>query len=46
MIKNALQTISENFIKLQEQADTIQAIADMWIEALKTGNKIIFCGNG
>ena len=46
MVKNALQTISENFIKLQEQADTIQAIADMWIEALKTGNKIIFCGNG
>jgi len=46
MVKDALKTISENFIKLQEQADTIQAIADIWIEALKNGNKVIFCGNG
>lgn len=46
MTKEALQTISDNFIKLQEQADKIQTIADICIKALKNGNKIIFCGNG
>lgn len=46
MIKRGLQIISDNFIKLQQKADIIQAIADTWIEALTRGNKIIFCGNG
>lgn len=46
MIKEDLQTISDNFIKLQQQAGVIEEIAKLWIEALKNGNKIIFCGNG
>ena len=45
-VKNLLQIISNNFIALQDKADVIQKIADLWIETIKKGNKIIFCGNG
>ena len=45
-IKSALEQISRNFLALEEKADVIEKIANIWIEALKCGNKIIFCGNG
>ena len=45
-IKNDLKIISNNFIVLQEQAETITLIAKTWINAIENGNKIIFCGNG
>ena len=45
-INNELKLISDNFTKLQKKSETIQKIADIWIDALKNGNKIIFCGNG
>lgn len=45
-IKDVLLEIANNFEKLTHQADTIEQIANVWIEALKNGNKVIFCGNG
>lgn len=45
-VKEQLQIISDNFIELQKQSDTIKKIAEIWIEAIENGNKIIFCGNG
>lgn len=45
-IKTDLAQISQNFIALQEKASTIAEIANLWIEALAKGNKVIFCGNG
>ena len=45
-IKNSLEQISKNFIALEEKSDVIEKIANLWIEALKRGNKVIFCGNG
>ena len=45
-IRNALATIADNFKKLENQSDTIRAIADLWIKALSDGHKVIFCGNG
>ena len=45
-IKTDLAQISQNFIALQEKASTIAEIANLWIEALAKGNKVIFYGNG
>lgn len=45
-IKAALKQISDNFLALEAKSSIIEKIADLWIEALKKGNKIIFCGNG
>ena len=45
-IKQALETISDNFKKLESKAETINEISEKWIKALSTGNKVIFCGNG
>lgn len=45
-IRNALATIADNFKKLENQSETIRAIADLWIKALSDGHKVIFCGNG
>lgn len=44
--KELIKQVSENFIKLEDKSDIIDKIAEIWIEALKNGNKIIFCGNG
>ena len=44
--KEQIKQISDNFIKLEEKADIIDKIANLWIDALKNGNKVIFCGNG
>ncbi len=45
-IKSALKQIRSNFLALEEKSDILEKIANLWIEALKNGNKIIFCGNG
>lgn len=45
-IKNSFKQISENFVKLQDKASTIEQISQLWINALAQGKKVIFCGNG
>lgn len=45
-IEKELGEIAENFTRLTGQAAVIKQIAEMWIEALSVGNKVIFCGNG
>lgn len=46
MIATAFENIAGNFIKLKQKSSTVEQIAQMWIEALASGNKVIFCGNG
>lgn len=43
---NLFETIITNFEKLKKQNNIIYQIAELWIEALTRGNKVIFCGNG
>ncbi len=45
-IESEFEQISKNFIALKEKAPEIEAVANACIEALKRGNKIMFCGNG
>ena len=47
MIKKTLQEISDNFLKLSENSiEEIESSAEMILEALLNGNKVMFCGNG
>ena len=47
MIKNTILEISNNFLKLSENCeDEIELASKMMIESIKSGGKIIFCGNG
>ena len=46
MIENAFDEIANNFTKLKQKSSVVEQIAQMWIEALASGNKVIFCGNG
>lgn len=46
MIKDEILQIAENFNALQACADTIQDAVNLCVNALESGNKIIFCGNG
>ena len=45
-IKSTFEHISQNFTKLQDKASVIEEISQLWIDALKQGKKVIFCGNG
>lgn len=45
-IAAAFQEAADNFVKLQEQAPLVAEAADMLIECLKAGGKVMFCGNG
>lgn len=45
-IESEFRNISCNFIHLQALAPQIEQVASTCIEALKNGNKIMFCGNG
>lgn len=45
-IKDLIEEIIANFSKLKNKSDDIQKIANLWIDALQNGNKVIFCGNG
>ncbi|MCZ4279181.1 D-sedoheptulose 7-phosphate isomerase [Kiloniella laminariae] len=40
------QTVARNFEALGALEGVMVQAADIWVEALKNGNKIIFCGNG
>ncbi len=40
------QDIADNFIRLKEISSKIETVADAWINCLKNGDKIMFCGNG
>lgn len=46
IIKEYLDTVSNNFKNLDSQIENINIAANLIIESLKTENKIIFCGNG
>tara|TARA_Y100000816_G_C25938521_1_gene489488 strand:- start:16 stop:570 length:555 start_codon:yes stop_codon:yes gene_type:complete len=46
MIKKRLIEISENFRVLSNSVNEITKASDQMIETLKSGNKIMFCGNG
>ena len=45
-IETAFEQIANNFINLKNKAPVIDAISEIWIDALSNGNKVIFCGNG
>lgn len=45
-IEDAFAQISDNFNKLKAKSVIVELIANVWIDALKNGNKVIFCGNG
>ena len=45
-IEKEFDVIAENFIKLKALSQDINDVANTCIEAIKQGNKIIFCGNG
>ncbi|WP_020592477.1 D-sedoheptulose-7-phosphate isomerase [Kiloniella laminariae] len=40
------QTVARNFEALGALEDVLAQAADIWVEALRNGNKVIFCGNG
>ncbi|WP_418765585.1 D-sedoheptulose-7-phosphate isomerase [Mailhella sp.] len=45
-IEKSLEETAERFRRLRRQAPILEAVARAWIDALKRGNKIMFCGNG
>lgn len=45
-IDKDFDTISNNFIKIKELTPTIEKVAQVCINAIKNGNKVMFCGNG
>lgn len=45
-IEKYFKTVSENFVKLENQSSEICLAVDSIVSSIKSGNKIIFCGNG
>lgn len=45
-IEEEFEQLSLNFIQLKAHAPVINEAANICIQALKNGNKILFCGNG
>ena len=48
-IVSEIDTIIGNFLKLKNQTEIIEQIneiAQTWIDAIESGHKVIFCGNG
>ena len=45
-INQKFDIVSKNFIKLKELSPLIDKIGEECIETLKSGHKIMFCGNG
>jgi D-sedoheptulose 7-phosphate isomerase len=45
-IQTTFDKIAENFTALKAQAEVIQNAVDKCIESIRTGNTILFCGNG
>ena len=44
--ENYCQTVVNNFKALSALEEVMGDAANIWVQALKRGNKIIFCGNG
>ena len=45
-IEQDFDTISSNFQKIKKLAPAIETVANVCIDAIRNGNKIMFCGNG
>ena len=45
-IETEFQKIADNFVNLKQSAPIIEQIVDTCVCALRTGHKIMFCGNG
>ena len=45
-IENECQKIADNFFNLKQLTPKIEQIAVLCVNALRQGNKIMFCGNG
>lgn len=46
IIENECTKISDGFLALRTMAADIEKAAEIWIEAVRSGGKILFCGNG
>ena len=45
-IINYFETVSKNFVDLKNQSNKVSAAVEQIVLSVKSGNKIIFCGNG
>ena len=45
-IRDQIGELAAGLLELQTQADSICRVAELCAEALRRGNKVIFCGNG
>ena len=45
-VANQIKELSEQLTLLTNDADKIVDISNVCIHAIKSGNKVIFCGNG
>jgi D-sedoheptulose 7-phosphate isomerase len=45
-IQSEFQKLSDHFLELKRQAGVIRQAAEICIQALRAGNKLLFCGNG
>ena len=45
-INNYFEKVSKNFIDLKNQSGEIRSAVNQIVSSIKSGNKIIFCGNG
>jgi D-sedoheptulose 7-phosphate isomerase len=45
-VRSAFEEIAGNFQALTRHAETVEAVAGTLAQALRTGGKIMFCGNG
>ena len=45
-IENQFAELSNQLLELRSQSETVVKIANMCIEAIKNGHKVIWCGNG
>ena len=45
-IDKYFEEVSENFLQLKNQSEKIEKAIEVVINSIKSGNTIIFCGNG
>jgi len=45
-VRDAFLETSRNFVTFAEQAGTVVTAADLMIQGLRSGGKVLFCGNG
>lgn len=46
LVNDTFAQIAENFIKLQGLSDKVVQASSLMIESLRSGGKVMFCGNG